>query len=430
MQLGATANPAIPTDLHLAARAARSVDPPVRRGAAAVTDTLTPGSCIDRFLVEQCVGAGSMGEVYRCIDIELKRPVALKILSERHRENAELRARFLREGRAVAAISHPNVVQVFTTGSYDERPYIAMEFLDGVDLGTCIKEDGPWDSPRVARSALQAARGLEAAARAGLIHRDVKPSNMVLLPDGSVKVTDFGLAKPLEPGSEPALTAMGVVVGTPDYIAPEQARGDAIDSRVDIYALGGTMFYLLTGRAPFRTGIAAEDKYLKVVARHLRNPPPDPRTLSPRADPGLCELIRSTMAKEAEERPDYPALIAELSAIAERLGTAGASVSRPMRAGESGRGGSVAPTPFVGGDRRLPGELRAAQPASGDAETTLVRPPTTPPTPRPSQDYSATALPRSAPASLGRPLLLLTVVSILVFLTGLVLYLMRPGSAP
>jgi len=271
---------------------------------------LAPGITVDRLRIDSVVGAGSMGDVFLAHDLDLGRKVALKILSERHRDNDELRARFVREARAVAAISHPNVVQVFTTGNYDDRPYIAMEFLDGVDLGTDVKEGGPWTSLQAARAIRDAAHGLDAAAKAGLIHRDVKPSNLVMLRDGSVKVTDFGLAKPLDPGDEPALTALGVVVGTPDYIAPEQARGDTIDERVDIYALGGTLYYLLTGIPPFRTGRKNDDKYLKVVARHLREPPPDPRKRNPRADKELCLLVVRLMAKKRDQRLGYDALLA------------------------------------------------------------------------------------------------------------------------
>src|SRR5687768_14263152 len=271
---------------------------------------LTPGTIVDRYRVGGTLGAGSMGDVVRGVDVDLNRHVAIKILSERHRENDELRARFLREARAVAAISHPNVVQVFTTGQFDRRPYLAMELLDGVDLGSVVKQHGVMTSVQAARAALDTARGLEAAAKAGLIHRDVKPSNLVLLSSGVVKVTDFGLAKPVDPGSEPALTAMGVVVGTPDYIAPEQARGETIDERVDIYALGGTLYFLLTGIPPFRTGKPAEDKYLKVVARHLRNPAPDPRAANPAVDGELATLQRQMMSKKAGDRPRYPDLIA------------------------------------------------------------------------------------------------------------------------
>jgi serine/threonine protein kinase len=260
-----------------------------------------------------------MGEVFRGVDTGLNRKVAIKILSEKHRDSPELRKRFEREGRAVAAISHPNVVQVFATGSFDDRPYIAMELLDGTDLGSIVEKKGPLDSLSAAHAALDATMGLAAASKAGLIHRDVKPSNLVRLSDGRVKVTDFGLAKPMDPGAEPALTAMGVVVGTPDYIAPEQARGEAIDERVDIYALGGTLYFLLTGIPPFRTGKPAEDKYLKVVARHLRNPAPDAAVTNPSVDRELAGLTRTMMAKKAPERPTYDDLVQQLSAIVARL---------------------------------------------------------------------------------------------------------------
>ena len=318
---------------------------------------VAPGTSIGHYRIEAVVGAGSMGDVYRGVDEDLQRKVAIKILSESHRDNRELRARFVREARAVAAISHLNVVQVFTTGQFDGRPYIAMEFLDGIDLGSSVAKDGPWGSRAAAAAIRDAASGLDAAARAGLIHRDVKPTNLVLLQDGTVKVTDFGLAKPLEPSDEPALTALGVVVGTPDYIAPEQARGERIDHRVDIYALGGTLYFLLTGMPPFRTGTPAEDKYLKVVARHLRNPVPDARTRNPGADPELAGLARSMMAKKAGERPSYAAIIGQLDDIARRLeqGGPGGRVRHPSAqpAPTDGSGGRTAPTPFVSGDRRI-----------------------------------------------------------------------------
>src|SRR5262249_22338888 len=277
------------------------------------------GTMLGAYRVEGTIGSGSMGEVFRGIDTGLNRRVAIKLLSDKHRDNPELRQRFVREGRAVAAISHPNVVQVFATGSFDDRPYIAMELLDGADLGSIVERNGRFDALDASHAVLDAAQGLAAAARAGLIHRDVKPSNLVRLGDGRVKVTDFGLAKPVDPGSEPALTAMGVVVGTPDYIAPEQARGEAIDERVDIYALGGTLYFLLTGIPPFRTGKPAEDKYLKVVARHLRNPPPDALAVDPACDPELAELARTMMAKKPAERPSYDELIHQLSHIVARL---------------------------------------------------------------------------------------------------------------
>ena len=284
----------------------------------------TPGTILGAYRIEGQLGAGSMGEVFKAVDTGLERKVAIKLLSEKHRDSPELRKRFVREGRAVAAISHPNVVQVFATGSFDDRPYIAMELLDGVDLGSMVEKRGPLTSAEAAHAILDAAAGLSAAAKAGLIHRDVKPSNLVKLGDGKVKVTDFGLAKPVDPGSEPALTAMGVVVGTPDYIAPEQARGEPIDERVDIYALGGTLYFLMTGIPPFRTGRPADDKYLKVVARHLRNPAPDALERNPNADRELAQLAMQLMAKKArrpaELRRAHPAVGRDPRAARSRLG--------------------------------------------------------------------------------------------------------------
>jgi eukaryotic-like serine/threonine-protein kinase len=372
-----------------------------------------PGTTIGSYQIEDTIGAGSMGDVFRGIDVNLNRKVAIKILSEKHRESPELRARFVREGRAVAAIQHANVVQVFTTGTFDERPFIAMEFLDGTDLGSIVEDHGPLSSYTAAKMILDAARGLQAAAQAGLIHRDVKPSNLVRLNDGRVKVTDFGLAKPVDPGSEPALTALGVVVGTPDYIAPEQARGDAIDERVDIYALGGTLYYLLIAMPPFRTGKPGEDKYLKVVARHLRQPPPDPRAARPEVDDALAELTRAMMAKKPADRPDYQTLIARLDAIVTRLGALGGADAVPQ-ARSSGSSSLVAKTPFVGGE--IPHGFRDDDaPGSGKA----------------AGDAAAAAPGRRLPVWV----VVVTILSVLVLGAGVAVYLTRdraasPGDPP
>lgn len=383
---------------------------------------LTPGTIVDRYRVVGMLGAGSMGDVVRGVDIDLNRQVAIKILSERHRENEELRARFLREARAVAAISHANVVQVFTTGQFDKRPYLAMELLDGVDLGTVVKQHGVMSSVQAARAGLDAARGLEAAAKAGLIHRDVKPSNLVLLSSGVVKVTDFGLAKPLDPGAEPALTAMGVVVGTPDYIAPEQARGEQIDERVDIYALGGTIYFLVTGSPPFRTGNPVEDKYLKVVARHLKEPAPDPRKMNPGVDPELADLQRQMMAKKPGDRPRYTDLIQRLTAIVERLQVKGSSALPRV----TGRAASVPdPTPFVGGGPKAAEVVEAGE----DSAETLVRDRSRPDAGK-GGGTSKEAADLAAAPTLSRWLVAVTVASALIFLTGLGLLLFGPRPEP
>ena len=358
----------------------------------------TPGTILGAYRVEGTLGAGSMGEVFKGVDTGLNRRVAIKILSEKHKDSPELRARFVREGRAVAAISHPNVVQVFANGTVDERPYIVMELLDGTDLGATVEKNGPLDSLTAAHAVLDAAQGLAAAARAGLIHRDVKPSNLVRQSDGRVKVTDFGLAKPLDPGSEPALTAMGVVVGTPDYIAPEQARGETIDERVDIYALGGTLYFLLVGVPPFRTGKPAEDKYLKVVARHLRNPAPEAVQANPTVDPELSQLARMMMSKKPAERPGYPDLIDQLTQILARLDP-----------------GAVPMLMTSARERSRPNVL--LPPDGGAPLASAMR------------DESATVsdggLEHATPRAFPPWLALITLASIALFVAGLVVYLQR-----
>jgi hypothetical protein len=377
----------------------------------------SPGTEIGAYRIEGVIGAGSMGDVFRGVDIGLNRRVAVKILSERHKDSNELRARFTREGRAVAAIQHPNVVQVFATGNFQDRPYIAMELLEGTDLASAVDAKGALPALDAAKAILDAARGLNAAAKAGLIHRDVKPSNLVLLSDGRVKVTDFGLAKPVDPGSEPSLTALGVVVGTPDYIAPEQARGETIDERVDIYALGGTLYFLLCAMPPFRTGVPADDKYLKVVARHLKNPPPDARERNASADPELAELAKQMMAKKPGERPDYATLIRRLDAIINRLGGGGATQTL-MPATMDGSSGRLERTPFVGGPESHGFDDDAAATRSRDAA---------PPLPEADADPGLSTLAR--PAGLPGWLWAVTILAVLVFGVGLVVHLTRGSSA-
>ena len=366
---------------------------------------------VDRYRVLSRLGSGAMGEVWLAEDVGLGRKVALKILSETHRNNPEVRARFVREARAVAAISHPNVVQVFITGEFDGRPFLAMEYLPGQDLASIVRDRGAVESRLAAAHVRDAARGLAAAARAGLIHRDVKPSNLMLLPTGEVKVTDFGLAKPVQPGEDPALTAHGVVVGTPDYIAPEQARGDAIDARVDVYALGCTLFFLLAARPPYRKSLDDDEKYLKVVARHLRDPIPDARADVAGVDDELAELQIAMMAKAADDRPTYDGLLDKLDRIIARLSGTGSSTRTPRRAGVS----SAAPPPAGTGVLAAPaaGTQRAAP-----TEITMRG------MSKPGEPHGDSV--PGGRARVSRALVVITVLSLLIFLTGLGLLLFGP----
>src|SRR5262245_3586165 len=349
-----------------------------------------PGVKVGSYRIEEQLGVGAMGEVYRAVDEALGRRVALKILAEAHRDSSELHERFLREARAVAAVEHPNVVNIFAVGEWDRRPYFAMEYLPGPDLGAVVRRRGPLVDAETAAALLHAARGLREAAARGVIHRDVKPSNLVLTSRGEVKVTDFGLAKATDIG--PGLTQSGIVVGTPDYIAPEQARGEPLDMRADIYALGCTLYHLVSGNAPYRREDEPETRYMEVVMRHLRDPVPDLETAAPRGcDSELAALCTRMMAKQPAERPGYDDVVDVLEAVVARLQ---GRLPRPDATPRS------SPRERATRSER-PARARANPSSPPDASSIVVR------------------LPRAIPGWLWT----ITVMSALVFLVGLVLKL-------
>ena len=264
------------------------------------------------------LGKGAMGEVYEGRDPNLGRRVALKVLGRKHQESTEFKERFLREGRSLASMNHANVVQVYFIGEFDGRPFMAMEFLDGEDIGGILKKKGalhPGDAGEVVR---QAAVGLQEAKRAGVVHRDVKPSNLVVTPKTEeVKVTDFGLAKALQ--EDLSITATGVFVGTPDYLAPEQAMGEDVDSSADVYALGCSLYHMCTGNPPFRKG-GSDDHYTAVVRRHLKAERPVLKAQIAGFDEELSDLCRRMMSRRPDVRPTLEELITGLPSIVKRLG--------------------------------------------------------------------------------------------------------------
>jgi serine/threonine protein kinase len=282
---------------------------------------LVPGTRVGRYRVEQRLGIGAMSEVYLAIDDSLNRRAAIKVLGSNQVNNATVNERFLREARALARLSHPNLIPIFEAGQTGEppRPYYAMELLEGGDTQKLLEERGPLPSPVVALIGAEAATGLGEAARAGIIHRDVKPANLGISRHGVLKVTDFGLAKSY--AADKSLTARGMVVGTADYIAPEQARGEDLDERADVYSLGCTLFHLLTGHPPYRTkqGPSVRE-YLEVMRMHLSAPIPDPLVENPNADPDLVQAIVSMMTKDRNKRPTFDEVARNLTRIAERLG--------------------------------------------------------------------------------------------------------------
>ena len=272
---------------------------------------------IGHFKVVGLLGKGAMGEVYEGVDQQLGRRVALKILGAKHRESTEFKTRFLREGRSLAAMNHANIVQIYAIGEHEHRPFLAMEFLDGEDLGQAIKKRGPLHPGDAAECIRQAAVGLAEAQRAGVVHRDVKPSNLVVTTQGVLKVTDFGLAKALQ--EDLSITATGVFVGTPDYLAPEQAMGDEVDARADVYALGCSLYHMCSGHPPFRKG-GHDDHYTAVVRRHLKAERPQLKLEVCGFDEELSDLCRRMMSRRPDVRPSFDDLVVKMGEISRRLG--------------------------------------------------------------------------------------------------------------
>jgi serine/threonine protein kinase len=281
---------------------------------------LSPGAQVGRYRIEQRLGIGAMSEVYLAVDESLGRHAAIKVLSGKMMANSTITERFQREARALARLSHPNLIPVFEDGQAGTppRPYYAMELLEGGDTQKLLEERGPLPSSVVAAIGAQAATGLGEAARAGIIHRDVKPANLGISRHGVLKVTDFGLAKSY--AADKSLTARGMVVGTADYIAPEQARGEGLDERADVYSLGCTLFHLLTGHPPYRASQGPGVKeYLEVMRKHLTAPVPDVRKEAPDTDPDLADTVSAMMTKDRNARPTFEEIARRLTRISSRL---------------------------------------------------------------------------------------------------------------
>ncbi len=226
-----------------------------------------------RYQIERLLGDGGMARVYLGRDLRLNRPVAIKIPHSHLMTDPDFLARFRHEAHAAAMVSHPNLVDVYDVGQDGDQHYIVMEYVAGSTLKQLINREAPFAIPRAVRIGEQIARGLHAAHRAGLIHRDIKPQNIIVTDDGQVRITDFGVAKS---HLSTAMTETGITLGTVDYIAPEQAQGRPATPQSDIYALGVVLYEMLTGRLPF-TG----DTPVAVAMKHISEPPPPPRRYNP-----------------------------------------------------------------------------------------------------------------------------------------------------
>jgi tRNA A-37 threonylcarbamoyl transferase component Bud32 len=300
------------------ARTARAAAPAESAGEATAPEAKRES----RYEVLGELGRGGMGVVLRARDKRLGRIVALKRLPENLKTNATAVQLFLREARAAAALSHPNIVTLFDA---DQQPdgtyYLTMELLEGFALDSVVKKRGRLSVRDMLRIGVQIAKGLQFAHEKGIVHRDVKTANLFFTRDRVVKIMDFGLAKM----TEEVRRAATVIGGTPYYMAPEQAAGEKVDHRADLYALGVTLYELLTGSVPFVDG--------DVTYHHRHTPPPDPRTRVPDVPDPVAELILRLLAKSPEQRP---ATTAEVARTLEQLlaqAGGGAPLSAPEPAG-------------------------------------------------------------------------------------------------
>jgi eukaryotic-like serine/threonine-protein kinase len=255
-----------------------------------------PGQLFGGYRIVRELGRGGMGAVYDAEHLESGRRVALKVLSHQL-ESAESRARFLREGRLAASINHPNSVYVYGTEEIDGTPAIAMELVSGGTLQDRVKRDGPLPVREAVDAALQLVAGLEAAQAIGILHRDIKPANCFEDADGTVKIGDFGLSISTEARGDISLTQTGVFLGTPAFCSPEQLRGEELNVRSDMYSVGMTLYYLLTGRTPFEA-----DNMVKLLATVLEKTPPSPRQFQPRIPRALANVVLRCLEKTAGDR--------------------------------------------------------------------------------------------------------------------------------
>ncbi len=248
----------------------------------------------DRYRLTELLGEGGMATIYLGHDVKLQRDVAIKLLRPEYGRDEAFVARFRQEANSAAALSHPNVVQVYDYGTDEAGPFIVMEYIDGQDLGEILRDRGFVPSAAAARIAMQVADGLAAAHAMGIVHRDVKPSNILVSVAGQVKVADFGIARAL---SEAQLTLPGQTLGSVRYLSPEQARGENVTAATDIYALGLVLSEMLTGR-PVWTGDTAG----AVAMARLTEDPPAPSSIRVDVNPALDGIVRKALARDPAQR--------------------------------------------------------------------------------------------------------------------------------
>lgn len=283
----------------------------------------------DRYRLEAKLGSGGMSTVYLARDTTLDRPVAVKVMHREMSEQADQLERFRQEARAVAKLSHPNVVAVIDAGEDGGHPYIVFEYVEGETLKQRINRIGALDPQEALAYAIEIARGLGVAHARSMVHRDIKPQNVLIDAEGRAKLTDFGISRQLE---EDGMTATGRVLGTTDYVAPEQAMGHPVDQRSDIYSLGVVLYEMLIGQVPFHA-----DSQVGVAMKHVNEEMPDVQTRRPEVSAAAALVVERATAKDPRERyQDTAELIDDLSTALEveaaRAGTTSSEATSVLEA--------------------------------------------------------------------------------------------------
>lgn len=287
---------------------------------------LKPGDALAHYRIERVVGEGATGVVYRAHDLALDRTVGLKVLKPEVSKDVRFVGRFLREARAAARVNHPNLAHIYFVGEQDGHHFFAMEFVEGRDLQDEVETEGALDLDRVVTVLDQVARGLRAAHRAGVVHRDVKPSNILVQPDGVARITDFGLAHSLD--TDVHATQADTILGTPTYMSPEQCRSRAADERSDIYSLGLTAWFLLAGRLPYEA-----ESLGQLIDDQLNTPLPSLLSEQPELPEALDAMLRRMCAKAPEDRyADMDEVIEAIAACRPRPVLPGSLVARGVAA--------------------------------------------------------------------------------------------------